>query len=219
MYSFFIDGVRIPVAPQKIDTKIKNMNKTYKILEGGELNILKAPGLTELSFDIDLPGVLYPFAVYDQGFRPPDFYLDKLETLKTGREPFQLVISRIRGRQLLYETNIRVSLEDYKITDDAKNGTDVVVSLKLKQYVDRKTKRVTIKQATSNSPATVQAQSTAPERPQKTPAKTYTVKSGDTLWRICARELGDGSRYPEIAKLNGIPNPNLINVGQVIKLE
>jgi LysM repeat protein len=219
VYSFFIDGVRIPVAPQKIDTKIKNMNKTYKILEGGELNILKAPGLTELSFDIDLPGVLYPFAVYDQGFRPPDFYLDKLETLKTGREPFQLVISRIRGRQLLYETNIRVSLEDYKITDDAKNGTDVVVSLKLKQYVDRKTKRVTIKQATSNSAATVQAQSTASERPQKTPAKTYTVKSGDTLWRICARELGDGSRYPEIAKLNGIPNPNLINVGQVIKLE
>ena len=219
MYSFFIDGVRIPVAPQKIDTKIKNMNKTYKILEGGELNILKAPGLTEISFDIDIPGVLYPFAVYDNGFRPPDFYLDKLEALKTGREPFQLVISRIRGRRVLYETNIRVSLEDYRITDDAKNGTDVVVSLKLKQYVDRKTKRVIIKQATSTGAATVQAQSTAPERPEKTPAKTYTVKSGDTLWRICARELGDGSKYPEIAKLNGIPNPNLINVGQVIKLE
>ena len=30
----------------------------------------------------------------------------------------------------------------------------------------------------------------------------YIVREGDTLWRIAAEQLGDGSRYKEISKLN-----------------
>lgn len=48
--------------------------------------------------------------------------------------------------------------------------------------------------------------------------QTYTVKSGDTLSKIAKRELGDAKRYPEIATLNGIKDPNKISVGQVLKL-
>ncbi len=50
------------------------------------------------------------------------------------------------------------------------------------------------------------------------PKQTYTVVSGDTLWAIAEKFLGDGNRYPEIAKLNNIPNPDLINVGQVLTI-
>jgi nucleoid-associated protein YgaU len=51
-------------------------------------------------------------------------------------------------------------------------------------------------------------------------AKTtrYTVKSGDTLSRIAARLLGSANRFPEIAKLNKISNPNRIRVGQVLTI-
>lgn len=48
--------------------------------------------------------------------------------------------------------------------------------------------------------------------------KTYTVQSGDTLWGIAKRFLGDGNRYPELAQINGISNPDVIQVGQVIRL-
>ena len=48
---------------------------------------------------------------------------------------------------------------------------------------------------------------------------TYTVKSGDTLSAIAKKYLGDASRYNEIATLNKIANPNLIYVGQVIKIK
>lgn len=48
--------------------------------------------------------------------------------------------------------------------------------------------------------------------------KTYTVVKGDTLSKIAKRELGDAKRYPEIATLNGIKDPNKISVGQVLKL-
>ena len=44
----------------------------------------------------------------------------------------------------------------------------------------------------------------------------YTVVRGDTLWGIAKRFYGNGSRYPEIAKANNIPNPDIIHVGQVL---
>jgi nucleoid-associated protein YgaU len=47
--------------------------------------------------------------------------------------------------------------------------------------------------------------------------RTYTVKSGDTLWGIAKKELGSGSRYPEIVKLNGLKT-NTIYSGQILKL-
>ena len=48
-------------------------------------------------------------------------------------------------------------------------------------------------------------------------AKTYTVKSGDSLWAIAAKQLGDGSRYKEIKSLNGLSS-DTIHPGQVLKL-
>jgi len=39
--------------------------------------------------------------------------------------------------------------------------------------------------------------------------KTYTVKSGDTLWKVSSNLLGDGSRYQEIADANSNNYPSL----------
>lgn len=47
--------------------------------------------------------------------------------------------------------------------------------------------------------------------------KTYTVKSGDSLWKIAASQLGNGSRYTEIKSLNGLTS-DVIHAGQVLKL-
>lgn len=47
---------------------------------------------------------------------------------------------------------------------------------------------------------------------------SYTVVKGDHLWGIAVRAYGDGYKWVEIAKNNGITDPNYIEVGQVIKL-
>lgn len=46
-------------------------------------------------------------------------------------------------------------------------------------------------------------------------AKTYTVKSGDTLSGIAAKY---GTTYQRLAQINGISNPNVIHPGQVLKI-
>lgn len=49
-------------------------------------------------------------------------------------------------------------------------------------------------------------------------AETYTVKRGDTLSEIAQTYLGDASKYKQLAAINNIQNPDLIYVGQVLKL-
>lgn len=51
---------------------------------------------------------------------------------------------------------------------------------------------------------------------QKAP-KIYTVKKGDSLWAIAASQLGNGSRWPEIQKLNGLTSTT-IYTGQKLKI-
>lgn len=46
----------------------------------------------------------------------------------------------------------------------------------------------------------------------------YTVEKGDNLWEIAVRAYADGYRYPEIAEANEIANPNVIEVGQELKI-
>ena len=53
--------------------------------------------------------------------------------------------------------------------------------------------------------------------PQPEPSyDTYTVMAGDTLSGIAAKF---GTTYQELAAINGIADPNVIHVGQIIKLK
>lgn len=57
--------------------------------------------------------------------------------------------------------------------------------------------------------------STSNENTTKNDIRTYTVKSGDTLSGIAKKY---GTTYQEIARKNGIANPNIIHPGQVLKI-
>jgi Tfp pilus assembly protein FimV len=56
------------------------------------------------------------------------------------------------------------------------------------------------------------------ERKEPAAARTYAVRSGDSLWKIAARTLGDGERWKEIAALNPRTNPDRLVVGEELRL-
>lgn len=219
-YTMYLGGVLMPITPSKVKVKINNQNETLTLINGEEINILKEPGLTDVSFDLLLPQVSYPFT--NGGAQSADYYLSLFERLKTSKQPFQFILNRSMptGRRLFY-TNLMVGMEDYQITDDAEEGFDITVTVSLKQYRHYGTKTVTIQPAPTPAEtptATVeQPQRETSQAPQQT---TYTVKSGDCLWNIAKKYLGDGSRYNEIYELNKdkITNPNLIYPNQVLTL-
>lgn len=48
--------------------------------------------------------------------------------------------------------------------------------------------------------------------------RTYTIKPGDSFWKIAMTQLGNGNRYIELAKFNNMTTQTVIRPGQVIKL-
>ena len=84
-------------------------------------------------------------------------------------------------------------------------------------YVDRdKYAKEIFLEETSEIPENENPNGSLNENPSfNTKTVTYTVQSGDTLWKIA---LEYGTTVQEIAYINGIENPNLIYPGQVLRI-
>lgn len=210
MYSVFLDGWQFPVTPSKLNVAIKGKNKTLTLVNDGEINFLKTPGLTEIdSFDASFPMLAaYPFAVYPNGFKPPDYFLGKLESLMTNKKPAQFIVSRVSpAGKLLFSTNMQVSVESYTIKESATDGLDVTVSIKLKQYKSFSTKTVTLPPVVTVTASTT-TKTTATKKAVKvgdvvnfTGTKHYTSSTGNTGYtckpgKATVTKIASGAKHP-----------------------
>lgn len=216
-YEFYLDKCLLPVTPSKLELKINNANKTVTLINEGEINILKRAKLTDIEFTCEIPQIKYPYAVYKAGFLGADYFLDYFESLKNNGTPFPFIVCRALGDKKMFSTNMKVTLEDYVLTEDAGDGGDITIKVKLKQWRDYGTKTVHVT-VTAAKPQ----MSTGPQR-DGAPAQagTYTVVKGDCLWNIAKRFYGDGSKYTVIYNANKDViggNPNLIYPGQVLTI-
>lgn len=217
-YTMYLEEMVVPIPPSKVTVKINNQNKTMTLIDGEEINILKEAGLTDISFELLLPQVSYPFA---RNVQKAEYYLNRFERLKTSKQPFQWIFNRqLPNGKKLFHSNLTVSLEDYQIIDDAGSGFDINVKVSLKQYKSYGTKTVTVKLATEGTKPTIAMQPPSRNASSAPKSTTYTVKPGDCLWNIAKQYLGNGARYTEIYNLNRdkIKNPNLIYPGQILTL-
>lgn len=82
-------------------------------------------------------------------------------------------------------------------------------------------KHEAVKQAAPEQNSNVTDQTAMQEAGTDQVAGNYTVKHGDCLWEIAKKNLGDGSRWTEIYKLNSDvigTNPDLIHTGLDLKM-
>lgn len=219
MYRLYLkqDGKQIllPVTPSEIEIKTGNRNKVVYILNFGEMNLAKKPGLQEIRFTALLPGRRYSFVQTEDGFHEPEYYLNCFKEYKAAAKPVQLILfRRLADGTQLFCGNVDVLLEDYTVTEKGGEQGDFWVEMRWKEWKTAKSIRYSVKSQNGGNVLVEQGQ----ERQAKTPASTYTVKKGDCLWNIAKKQLGDGTKYKEIAKKNGISDPNKIYPGQVLKL-
>lgn len=211
MYYVYFDKVLFPIAPSKIQTKIKGNNKTISLINEGEVNQIKTAKLTEFTFELLLPNQKYPFALYKDGYREPLYYLKKLEKFKKDTNGFKFKVLRYEPNGFrakwngttykilnLFDTSMTVSLEDYTITEDAKDGLDITVSVTLKQYKKYGVTKIKKKKISSDKLTVVKKSSGT----KKKTITAYTVKKGDTLPLISKKTIGTASEWRALYKAN-----------------
>ena len=213
-YAIFFDKnnktYRLPVNPEELITSNKLNTEKYNILKLGEVVVASNKGLTTYSFETEFPYNIQPYVNSSKDFKGSDFWINLFETWNKNKAVVRFIATNGLGRDI----NTLVYIESFEVTEKAGEEGDKYVNFELTEYVEHKKKVSTIK--TVKKTKAVAKKVSTPKTNPKATSKTYTVKSGDTLWAIAKTYYGNGAQYPKIynANTNIIKNPNLIYPGQ-----
>lgn len=139
MYHYFIDDLELPLPPEKYSLRLPRQNQVLQLADGGQMSLLRPAGLREISFELVLP-YFAESPLICEGVRvyKPIYYLDWFARWAAAPEPRRLIIYRaLPGGQEIFNTNMLVNLEEYRVLEAADLGFDVRVSLTLREYVKR----------------------------------------------------------------------------------
>lgn len=220
MYKIFLalkdisEVIQLPLNPPELPFRYAGSNESYNILGFGEVIIPDDRPLITFNFSSHFPKNYFPYcSVNANELFDPRYYKDRLIKWKNNKELIRFVVAGGGNR-----FNILCAIDDLEIGEGQGDVGDLYYSISLIEYREVKARTVNLVQQFQSAQVQLKKE-VVQTRPNtfKSP-KIYNVKSGDTLWQIAKRQLGDGSRYTEIASLNNIKNPNLITVGQELKL-
>lgn len=231
-YYFYLGDFQLPVPPPRMDIKVGNKNKTVSLINEGEINILKTPALKEVSFEALFPNQNYPFADYATSltgiavsallgnsftYQGASGFLSSIQTAKLANLPLRFIVTRLTANfTMLFDSNFLVSIEDFTMKEDAKNGYDIVVPLRLKEYRPYGTKEVTVS-TDENGKETITVKES--RQTDRLTEKAWTVTKEKSVFEAVKLASGGGLNWRSIANLNGVLNPSAVQPGQVLKLE
>ena len=187
------------VNPERLRVSRPNCNRVEHLAMGGTVNLWGGRGLREVTFTTFLPGESSPF--YD-GMDGAEV-LTLLKDWQDSGDPVRMIVS---GSDI----NDAFLIED--VTETLREGDgDITLTVHLREYKFSSE----LNAQTDGTAQSVQRMARADER---VTAKTWTVRRGDTLWAIACTLYGDGTRWREIARKNGVTNPRKLQIGTVLTL-
>jgi hypothetical protein len=108
IYLQFGRKIKIPVNPSDISIKRPSNNKTYEVLDKGEIVVPMPAGLTEVSFESFIPSD--SSVPYANSSISPKAFVKALESAKKNKTKGRLIISRSG----LFDTNLRCIIEEFE---------------------------------------------------------------------------------------------------------
>lgn len=181
------------VNPGEISLSRPNRNRVFDLALGGSVNLWGGRGLRQVRLSTFLPHGDSPFFA---GVTPEEA-LARLRRWQDSGDPVRLIVSNS-------DVNDTFLIED--VTQIYREGDrDVGLEVALREFKP-------LSAAPGSGDGTAQ-------RPDERPAQTtYTVVKGDTLWEIACRFYGDGTRWRELARRNGVADPRKLPIGKVLVL-
>lgn len=214
------EAIEFPVLPGKIEVSSSGGNKTYDINKLGEINVIGTQRLMEISFESFFPASWFPGCnVSAQELFEPKHYLDYIQRWRESKKPMRLVLVGST-----FNINLPVSIERFVPSESGGAVGDIAYQISFKEYRFYAAKKVKVETSGASGTVTMPKLLSSPNksaRPDtRVQPKTYTLVAGDNLWKVAQKFLGNGARYNEIQKLNGIKDSELkrLPVGKVIKL-
>jgi len=177
-----------PSLPERITVNRSAKYKTHDLLNGNTSKLPKGKECVEVSWD----GIFFGAA------RKKQSYIRKWTGPKACEKTLRRWLNKGTPLKLLVTgTNINIDVTISKLTTNSEGAFgDLAYSIEFTQYnalkikTMKELKKKKKKSSTNSRPST-----------QKN-GGTYTVISGDSLWKIAQSKLGNGSRWSEIYSLN-----------------
>lgn len=199
MYDVYIDRMVLPIPPEEIEITTNNKNEVVELINANEYNILKEEGLKHIRFKVVIPAFDYPFLNKTQGFNNPRYYLSKLDRLKNDKKVFQFIVSRrYPSNKNYFNTNIKVSLENYSVRDDVNQFMDVVVDVELREFREPRAKKLNMLDDK------ITGYITTPRPITGVFDRIVTTQTGEHLWNTVRKHTGGIEKLGEIMRLNAL---------------
>lgn len=177
--------IRIPWLPEKIEFESGGtVRASYDIMNKGPVEVPMGSGLCAYSWESQFPGKYRTndTSMFRGSWKNPTTYHNILEDWKAKGTPLCLLVTG-------YPINKDVYLDDYHGHASGGFG-DIEYTV---SFIE--SREITISSTKVSNSGSNTKRSTSE-------TSSYTVKSGDTLWAIAEKYLGDGSKWKLIYDAN-----------------
>lgn len=184
----------LAVNPREISVTQESKDKTIDLLNVGEVNVPGNRGLIKVTLATFLP---YKDSPFYTGYAP-ETIIQAVKKAKNGKKTLRVIISGTDVNTLFTVSSMN---EIYK-----EGQEDIYISWSFVEARDLNTGQVAswVKRYTGAGLCNRNTGNVIP--------KIITVKKNDTLWGLAKRYYDDGSRWKDIAAVNGL-DADRISVG------
>lgn len=207
------ERVRMPVAPSELKITAGSNAQTVRLLGVGDVSVPDTPKLKDFEIEFLLPeSDEYPF-VRSMDWHRPSWYTALWDRLMREKKPVRMVITQVHF-------DFRVTIESYQRVHLPGDHKSIRYAMKLQEWREYGAKSVKRGGDAGEMPERGSISEELSRSVTLAEQTTYTVKKGDSLWKIAKRLLGNGRRETEIFALNRhlIRKKTLIRPGWVLKI-